>query len=288
MHIPWIDRLLLVAIVITCLAGVTPAVLATSSSPGGLIARADTAFAQRFIPDEMRAAIAYYEQSLPVIPTQSQAYVLDRLAQCYYELTTFSPGDTATDKELFAKGEGYGLRSLRLNPAFARLEKDNFASAVSHITDPAALLWTANNWGALFHYDPLQGLVDAAKVKALYERGIKIDETYWGASFDNALGAMLVTLPVFLGGDPDKGEALLKRAVSLAPDYLENRVVYAQYWGFTYDMLGKVNGIRDADLINHQVNYVLAAPIGKWPFWNREAKKEAKILLQLETATAHQ
>ncbi len=281
MHIARIDRLLLVVIVVTCLASVTPAVLAASSSSGDLITRADAAFSHRFIPDEMQTAIAYYEQSLAVIPTQSQAYVLDRLAQCYYELTTFSPGDTANDKKLFAKGKDYGLRSLRLNPAFARLENSDFAGAVSHITDPAALLWTANNWGALFHYDPLQGLVDAVKVKALYERGIKIDETYWGASFDNALGAMVVTLPSFLGGDPDKGEALLKRAVSLAPDYLENHVVYAQYWGFTYDMLGKVNGIRDKALIEQELNFVLKAPIGNWPFWNREAKKEAQRLLAL-------
>ncbi len=251
----------------------------SSQSPTELVERANAAFTQRFIPDEMRAAIAYYEQSLPLVSVQSQAFVLDRLAQCYYELTTFSPGNTKEDKKLFEKGKEYGLRSLRLNPMFARLEKDDFASAVSHVTDPAALLWTADNWGALFHYNPLQGMLDVSKVKALYERGIKVDETYWGASFHNALGAMLVTLPSFLGGDLEQGKAHLERAIALAPDYLENHVVYAQYWGFTYDMLGKINGIRDVGLINQQIKYVLSAPIGRWPFWNREAKKEAQELV---------
>ena len=245
------------------------------------IAQANTAFAQRFNSEEMRAAITYYEQSLPLVPVQSRAFVLNRLAQCYYELTTFTPGDTREDKKLFEKGKEYGLRSLRLNPKFARLEKDNFVTAVSYVTDPAALLWTADNWGALFHYTPLQGMVDVGKVKALYERGVEIDETYWGASFHNALGAMLITLPSFLGGDLEQGKAHLERAIALAPDYLENHVVYAQYWGFTYDMLGKVNGIRDKNLIEQEAQFVLSAPIGRWPFWNREAKKEAQALLAL-------
>jgi len=59
-------------------------------------------------------------------------------------------------------------------------------------------------------------------------------------------------------------------------------VVYAQYWGFTYDLFGKVNGIRDRDLIDRELNLVLDAPVGDWPFWNREAKREAEALLTLE------
>ncbi len=254
--------------------------LADAPSATDLLAQANAAFDQRSSAQAMDEAISYYRQCLPMLPPQSQSFVLDRLSQCCYELTTFSPGNTANDKKLFAQGKDYGLRSLRLNPAFARLENENFAGAVSHITDPAALLWTANNWGALFGYNLLQGMTDVGKVKALYERGIKIDEGYWGGSFHNALGAMLITLPSFLGGDPDQGKAHLKRAIALAPDYLENRVVYAQYWGFTYDLFGKVNGIRDLSLIQREFQFVISAPIGDWPFWNAEAKKEAKALLQ--------
>ncbi len=249
-------------------------------TPTELLAQANVAFGQRFVEEEMKTAISYYEAALPVVPVQSQAFVLDRLSQCYYELTTFSPGNTPEDKDAFEKGRAYGLRSLRLNPDFARVEKEDFAKAIGYVTDPAALLWTANNWGVLFGYNPLQGMSELGKVRAMYERGIEIDETYWGASFHNALGAILVTTPPFLGGDPELGKSHLERAIELAPDYLENHVVYAQYWGFTYDLFGKMNGIRDRTLVVRELNYVLSAPIGDWPFWNREAKKEAKALLQ--------
>lgn len=260
------------------------ATMQAGASPEELLAQAEAAFQQRFIQEKMEEAIAAYEALLPTLaalPVQSQAFVLDRLAQLYYELTTFSPGDTPEDKELFLKGKEYGLRSLRLNPQFKALERSNFAKAVSYITDPAALLWTADNWGAIFGYEPLQGMAGVGKVKALYERCLEVQEDYWGASCHNALGALLVTTPDFLGGDLQAGKEHLERAIALAPDYLENHVVYAQYWGFTYDFFGNVNGVRDRELIERELNFVLQAPIGKWPFWNREAKKEAQRLLKL-------
>ena len=256
--------------------------LGASGPPVDLLQQAGAAFAERFEPARMEDAISYYEEALSIVPVQSEGFVLGRLSQCYYELTTFSPGNTPDDKDLFEKGKEYGLRSLRLNHDFARLENDDFKEAVSYVTDPAALLWTANNWGALFSYDPLLGMIDVGKVKALYERGIEIAEDYWGGSFHNALGAMLVTLPSFLGGSVEEGRSHLERAIEISPDYLENHVVYAQYWGFTYDLFGRISGIRDPDLIERELDFVLSAQIGDWPFWNREAKKEAEALLKVK------
>ena len=246
------------------------------------IAQADAAFQERFTLEKMIEAIAAYEAVLPdlaSLPIETQAFVLNRLAQLHYELTTFNPGDTPDDKMVFQKGKDYGLRSLRLNPEFAALEIDDFAEAVALVIDPAALLWTADNWGALFHYDPISGMFNVDKVRALYERCLVVDEGYWGASAHNALGAMLVVTPGVLGGDADAGLEHLRRALTLSPDYLINRVVYAQYWGFTYDLFGNISGTRDVAFIEEQLESVLDAPIGDWPFWNREAKREAEDLL---------
>ncbi|MFQ6034069.1 MAG: TRAP transporter TatT component family protein, partial [Candidatus Bipolaricaulia bacterium] len=257
--------------------------MADGGTPEELIAQANAAFAARFDEGEMREAIADYEAVLPYLDglaVQSQAFVLDRLSQAYYELTTFSEGSPPEDRGLFAQGKGYGFQSLALNPGFAEWQDRDFKRALSSVADPAALLWTADNWGAIFGYDPWQGMNNVGKVKALYERCLEVDEAYWGASCHNALGALLVTTPDFLGGDLQAGKEHLERAIALAPDYLENHVVYAQYWGFTYDTFGKMNGIRDRALIERELGLVLEAPIGRWPFWNREAKKEAAALLE--------
>lgn len=257
--------------------------LVLEDSPDELIAKANAAFAERFIEERMREAISYYEAVLPYLdqlPVQSQAFILDRLAQTYYELTTFSAGDTPEDRDLFAKGKDYGFRSLALHRGFAQWQARDFKRALSDVPDPAALLWTADNWGALFGYDPLQGMANVGKVKAMFERCLELDETYWGGSCHNALGALLVTTPAFLGGDLEGGKRHLERAIELDFYYLENHVVYAQYWGFTYDLFGRMNGIRDRELIERELSFVLEAPIGRWPFWNREAKKEAESLLK--------
>jgi len=165
----------------------------------------------------------------------------------------------------------------------------NHASSISDImtgpkigagsTDSAALLWTAHNWGAYLAFDPVQGILNVDRIKAMYEKCISVEEAYWGGSAHGALGALMVVTPEILGGNPEEGRTHLERGTALDPDYLENLVVYAQYWGFAYDFLGNVNGIRDRELIERELNLVLEAPIGDWPFWNREAKEEVRILL---------
>jgi len=275
--VPFLGGLLLFGALTTLLIG------AEDPSSADHFAQGEAAFQERADYERMTEAIASYEAVLPsleTLPVQSQAFVLNRLAQLHYELTTFSPGDTPEDRDAFQKGKDYGLRSLRLHPGFAEWEDADFAKAVSFVTEPAALLWTADNWGVLCNYNPIQGLLQIGKVRTLYERCLAVDETYWGASAHNALGAILIVTPKVAGGDPEVGRAHLEWAIALSPDYLENRVVYAQYWGFTYDFFGNVNGIRDRDFIEQQLNMVLQDPVGDWPFWNHEAKKEAEELLR--------
>ena len=200
-----------------------------------LIDRANEAFQERFYEDQLRQAISAYERLLPgleLFPVQSQAFFLNRLSQACYELTTFSDGYTPADRELLLKGKTYGFRSLQLDPGFAEWEKKNFRKAVSLVNDPAALLWTTHNWGAYLAFDPLQGILSVDNIKTMYERCIVVEATYWGASAFSALGSLLVVTPAALGGNLEQGRTFLEAAIGLAPSYLENRVVYAQYWGY--------------------------------------------------------
>lgn len=76
----------------------------------------------------------------------------------------------------------------------------------------------------------LQGILSVDKIKAMYERCLSIVEDYRGASAHSALGAVLMVTSGPLGGDLEQGRRHLEKAIALNPDYLENRVVYAQYW----------------------------------------------------------
>lgn len=254
-----------------------------NGSPEELIQEANELFAERFVQEKLERAISLYEQALSrseELPAQRRAFLLNRLAQLHYELATFDGARTAAEQDILAKGKDFGFRSLRLHGEFARSEGTAFARAVGAVNDPAALLWTANNWGETLRFKPLEGLRNVNKVIAMYRRCLELDESFQAGSCHHALGATLVTTPGLLGSDAEAGQFQLRRALELQPDYLENHIVYAEFWGFTYS-LGQKNGLRDRGLIERQAQFVLDAPVGdRWPFWNRVAKKEAHRLLQ--------
>ncbi len=250
------------------------------------VAEADAAFTVRYVQENLLQALSRYEDVLPELADlgiQSQATVLNRLSQLCYEATVFSEGDTSEDGALFERGKAYGFQSLRLNPHFEASETSGFRDAVSHVTDPAALHWTASNWGKLCGMNPIEGLLQQGKVLALFSRSVEIDPGYFGGSSASSLGSLLIMSPAALGGDAEAGLALIEDAIALNPAYLSNRTILAEYWGFTYGYFGQLTGIRDAELIERELTAVLEAELGTWLFWNRQAKANAERLLrQLE------
>ena len=85
-------------------------------------------------------------------------------------------------------------------------------------------------------------------------------------------------VPGIMGGNAERGLALVEDSIEMDLSYLSNRIILAEYWGFTY-MLGALAGVRDAELIERECGIILAGEIGDWPFWNRQAKLEAERLL---------
>ena len=281
------SSVLCLAIVLVLFAGLVT-VLGTDS-PAALIARADLAYMTRYLQESMTEAIALYEAVLPSLDTlsvPSQAYVLNRLSQLCYEAAMFSDGNTSEDRDLFNKGKAFGLQSLRLNQDFAAHESSGFEEALSYVTDAAALHWTANNWGMLCGMNPIQGLLQQGKVLALFSRCVEVDLDFWGGSSASALGSLLIMSPSALGGDDEAGLALVEDSITLDPSYLHNRVILAEYWGFTYNYFGALTGVRDAELIEREVAVVLEGDVGDWLFWNRQAKVQAeRLLAQLREMT---
>ena len=272
------SSMLCFATILVLLAGFVTAF----STPAELIAQADLAYKTRHLEESMAQARALYEAVLPDLETlsvQSQGYVLNRLCQLYYEATMFSEGDTSEDGVLYERGKAYGFQSLRLDPDFAANESGGLEHAVSYVTDAAALHWTASNWGKLCGMNPIVGLMQQGNVLALFSRAVEVDPEYWGGSSSSSLGSLLIMSPSALGGDKESGLTLVEDSIALDPSYLSNRVVLAEYWGFTYGYFGQLTGIRDAELIERELAIVLEADVEDWPFWNRQAQDLAEILL---------
>jgi len=273
--------LLLVPVVMLLLGS-----LAALGSPSDLIAEGDAAYLLRYELPSLDEAFAAYEAVLPDLDgllVQSQAHVLNRLCQLCYEKAMFSEGNTPEDGELFRRGKDYGFRSLRLNEDFAANEAAGLGAALRFTTadDAMAMHWLANAWGMVLEMNPIQGLIEQSSVMALFERTVEVDPAFWGASAKSALGSLLIMVPGMMGGNQEQGLVLVEESIADDPAYLHNRIILAEYWGFTYNMFGAVTGIRDAELIERECAIVLAGEIGDWPFWNRRAKLEAERVLQM-------
>jgi len=254
-----------------------------AESPSALIAQADRAYMMRYVEEDMTQAIALYEAVLPsldALSIPSQAYVLNRLSQLCYEATMFTEDDTSGDKELFERGKEYGYRSLRLNEEFVTHESEGLKTALTYVTDVAAMHWTANNWGMLCGLNPIQGLLQQGSVLQLFSRCVELSPAFWGGSSASALGSLLIMLPGPLGGDDAAGLALVEDSIVADPTYLHNRIILAEYWGFTYNYFGALTGVRDAELIRRETSIVLKGDVDAWPFWNRQAKVHAERLLE--------
>jgi len=274
-------------LVFVLVAGIGTAV--GEDSPMDLIAQADLAYTTRYLQESMTEAIALYEAVLPSLNSLSdwsQAYVLNRLSQLCYEAAMLSEGDTPEDKDLFTEGKAYGFQSLRLNEEFAAHESEGLEQGLTYVTDLAAMHWTANNWGMLCGLNPIQGLLQQGSVLTLFSRCVELEPGFWGASSASALGSLLIMLPGPMGGDDEAGLALVEGSIARNPSYLHNRIILAEYWGFTYNFLGALAGVRDAELIERETAIVLDGEIGDWPFWNRQAKIAAeRLLAQLRDLT---
>ena len=246
------------------------------------IAHADAVYLSRYLPANMDETMALYESVLPSLDTlsvQSQAHILDRLSQLCYEATMLTEGNTPEDEALFIKGKDYAFQSLRLNEEFVTHKRNGLRAALQYATDPAATYWAASNWGMILKMNPMKGLMEQGSVIDLFERTIELDRDFFGGGAASSLGSLLVMVPSMMGGDDKRGLALIQESIEMDPTYLRNRVILAEYWGFTYNMFGKLTGVRDAELIEKETAIVLSTDIGDWPFWNRQAKAEAKRLL---------
>jgi len=226
----------------------------------------------------LQVALGLYEVALPAIAPdelQTRSYVLNRLAQGYFELGMAYLTDRDEQKAAYSKGKDYALESLRLNPMFVEAEKESFRAALSSASDVKAIFWYGNNLGRYLNFHPLIAVSGGMKdVQASFERALELDPTYLGGGPWRALGSFLAQVPPFMGGDTVQARAAFENAIAAAPQFLENYVDDVEYIA---------KPAQDWDRFCTEIGVTLdkgsdQRTMAAWPLYNALALKRAQDL----------
>ncbi|MBC7092505.1 tetratricopeptide repeat protein [Candidatus Bipolaricaulota bacterium] len=248
------------------------ACVACGETAAGLLAQAEALMPLRYDLGTLEAAIRLYERALALDP--GNPAILVKLAQLWYEWAVLVP--TEREEPGLRKAADYGFQAMGLaSLASAQAMPDaDFQRFLARVGDPAALLWAANGWGQLLgKMNPFSAFFALPKIRAMYERLLAVDETYFGGSPHEAYGSLLANLSdygLLFGVKLADAKPHFERSIALDPTYLEAYVTYAKEYAVR---------AKDRALFEKLLKYVLAAPIGDWPFWNRHAKDKAQEYL---------
>lgn len=218
-------------------------------------------------------AIDFYQKALNLDPQNT--HILNMLARCYYTLADiFLP--EREKQEGHEKGQAYGERSLRANPEFVRVEREQgFVEAVKTSTDVAALYWTYANWARKVELGGALGLIAAAlrgddkKLNALMSRCMELDRNYLAGGPLRALAGYHAKHP--FSKDYEKARELLQEAMSAHGDYLENALFYVQYYLIPKELWAEARVVLEK---------ILASSLDPYPLMNSYCQLKASELLK--------
>lgn len=183
----------------------------------------------------------------------------------------------------YRRGKEYGLKALWPEKEQERvfsLPQDEFVRELSKFgkNNVSSLFWAAfcfGNWINLNRDDPA-AFIHIPRVKAMMERVIRLDPSYYYGSAHTFLGAIASSRPKMLGGDLGKARSEFDEAVKINDQYLMHKVLYAQYYAV---------GSQDKKLFERLLNDVAQADaqsIPKQRLANELAKRRAVFLMQNE------
>jgi len=217
-----------------------------------------------------------------------------QLSQCYFALATVFLKGEAREEDTYRKGKHWGLKALRMDPAFAALEdSDGFVAAVEHETGVAALYWACMNWVGVANFDRLAAIPAGIvkKTVAMLERCAELAPTYDGCGPYRILGSIWGALPRLPFGTYRKNFERARSCFCRVVDdpqicsrvsgaevdpgcaeYLGNRRAFAEFYLMERRMWEEAERVLQT---------VLDDPIGEtYPLYNARAQDDARALLE--------
>ena len=202
-------------------------------------------------------------------------------AQMAYATGFVDRADKSRTRAMYAKAKTYGLRALARNRKFAQaLEatgQDEFRRSLRGFKhkDAPALFTTALSWvmWIIASADSPAALGQMPRALALMERVQELAPDIREGGVDQFFGIYHTVLPLGGGRNLEKARSCFERSIAVAgPDYLLNRVVFAEFYA-RYAL--------DQDLFERILKEVLAAEpqTPRYTLMNSVAKMRAQRLL---------
>ena len=157
---------------------------------------------------------------------------------CSFAQGMAEPEDPAWASALYLKGRDYALRSLAQQSDdfedaltgpqddFERVLRDDFGAR--HVP---ALFWGAMCWGSWINVnmDRMEAVAQLTKAKAMMQRAMELDETFYHGGPHLFFGTMAGSLPEMIGGDPEACERHFARVFEITQRrFLLAHVFYAK------------------------------------------------------------
>ena len=156
------------------------------------------------------------ERDIEALPMAvCDADLATRLSQFHFVLANAFLTEPQAIEEAYLCGKHWGLKSLRLNPKFAADERHGFTEAMAWVTDVGALYWTSLNWLRTVELNHLAAVGSGvlSKTRAMLERALELEPSYYGCGPARALGS-------FWGGLPRKPFGTYRKNLDRAFEYL--------------------------------------------------------------------
>ncbi|MCG8549616.1 MAG: TRAP transporter TatT component family protein [Desulfobacterales bacterium] len=189
--------------------------------------------------------------------------------------------DKARRKKLADKAMDYALKSVCLTRSNACELKhqpfEQFSAVVNALEeDELPYLFTLGNaWASwiMAHKDDFNALADIARIEAVMNRVIELDDTYKDGAAYLYLGTLATFLPPALGGKPEQGKQYFEKAISMSGGRnLMAKVMYAKLYA---------KMMFDRQLFDHLLKEVIETnpKIDGYTLVNTYAQQQAKKLL---------
>jgi len=206
----------------------------TATQREQLIAQGDEAWLGRSDPDQIRAAVAAWEQATEIDGDDHETWV--KISRAYYFLTDGHLRFSAEDQmlETYQHGIQAAERALRaLSPEFAQAMAagEPVTGALASLEPNAvpALYWRATNLGKWARLDGFATLLSFKdEIRAIMTRCMELDRAYFFAGPDRYFGAFFSIAPAYAGGDLDLSRRHFDESIRQHPNYFGTHVLYAQ------------------------------------------------------------